>query len=82
MHVICAIDFPGPLDLDGTAHHVTILARRPQLLLDANVALARANLTVLGEEDFLNPALKAGFTELSTRVASSDYIRSLLPHDR
>lgn len=50
---------------DLEKHLVAALARRPNLLMDANVALTRANLTVLGEEDFLNPAFKEGFRELS-----------------
>jgi len=50
---------------DFEAHLIAVLARRPQLLLDANVALTRANLTVLGPDDFLNPALRLGFIELS-----------------
>lgn len=50
---------------DLEKHLVAALSRRPNLLMDANVALTRANLTVLGEEDFLNPAFKEGFRELS-----------------
>ncbi len=51
--------------VDLEKHLVAALARRPNLLMDANVALTRANLTVLGEDDFLNPAFKEGFRELS-----------------
>jgi DNA primase len=50
---------------DLEAHLIAILSRRPQLLLDANVALTRANLDVLGEADFGNPALREGFRQLS-----------------
>jgi DNA primase len=51
--------------VDLEKHLVAALARMPSLLMDANVALTRAGLTVLGEEDFLNPAFKEGFRELS-----------------
>ncbi len=51
--------------VDLEKHLVAALARRPNLLMDANVALTRASLTVLGEEDFLNPAFREGFRELS-----------------
>ena len=50
---------------DLEAHLIAILSRRPPLLLDANVALTRANLDVLSEADFSNPALRAGFRQLS-----------------
>ncbi|BCX06117.1 MAG: hypothetical protein KatS3mg053_4055 [Candidatus Roseilinea sp.] len=53
---------------DLEAHLVAALWRRPQLLLDANVALTRANLDVLDERDFTNPAMREGFRQLS-RVA-------------
>jgi DNA primase len=51
--------------VDLEKHLVAALARRPNLLMDANVALTRATLTVLGEDDFLNPAFREGFRELS-----------------
>jgi DNA primase len=50
---------------DLEKHLVAALARRPNLLMDANVALTRASLTVLGEVDFVNPAFREGFRELS-----------------
>ena len=50
---------------DLEAHLIAILSQRPQLLLDANVALTRANLDVLSEADFSNPALREGFRQLS-----------------
>ncbi len=50
---------------DLETHLVAILARRPALLMDANVALTRANLEMLSQEDFTNPALRAGFVQLS-----------------
>lgn len=53
---------------DLEAHLIAALWRHPQLLLDANVALTRANLDVLDERDFTNPALREGFRQLS-RVA-------------
>lgn len=53
----------GRVDLE--LHLIAILARRPALLMDANVALTRANLEVLGVDDFLNPALRLGFVQLS-----------------
>jgi DNA primase len=56
---------PRPNGIDLEIHLVAALARKPQLLMDANVALTRANLLVLGEEDFVNPALRLGFRELS-----------------
>jgi DNA primase len=51
--------------VDLEKHLIVALARRPNLLMDANVALTRASLTVLGEEDFVNPAFREGFRELS-----------------
>ncbi|GIV85681.1 MAG: hypothetical protein KatS3mg052_2688 [Candidatus Roseilinea sp.] len=54
--------------VDLETHLIAALWRRPQLLLDANVALTRANLDVLDERDFTNPVLRAGFRRLS-RVA-------------
>ncbi len=56
---------PRTNGIDLEIHLIAALARRPQLLMDANVALARANLLVLGEDDFVNPALRLGFRELS-----------------
>ncbi len=53
----------GRVDLE--LHLISILARLPALLMDANVALTRANLEVLGVDDFLNPALRLGFVQLS-----------------
>lgn len=53
----------GRVDLE--LHLIAILARLPGLLMDANVALTRANLEVLGVDDFLNPALRLGFVQLS-----------------
>ncbi|MFN4294877.1 MAG: DNA primase [Thermoflexales bacterium] len=58
----------GAEKTDLETHLIAALWRRPQLLLDANVALTRANLDVLDERDFTNPALRAGFRRLS-RVA-------------
>ena len=57
---------PGGADLE--LHLVAALWRRPPLLLDANVALTRANLDVLSEDDFTNPAMREAFRLLS-RVA-------------
>ncbi|MCS7062143.1 MAG: DNA primase [Anaerolineae bacterium] len=51
--------------IDLELHLIALLARRPTLLMDANVALARANLEVLSAEDFVNPALRVGFNQLS-----------------
>jgi DNA primase len=65
---------PGPTSrerqgrVDLEVHLIAALWRRPPLLLDANVALTRANLDVLGEDDFMNPAMREGFRQLS-RVA-------------
>ncbi|MCS6846933.1 MAG: DNA primase [Anaerolineae bacterium] len=53
---------------DLEVHLIAGLWRQPQLLLDANVALTRANLDVLDERDFTNPAMREGFRQLS-RVA-------------
>jgi len=46
-------------------HLIAILTRQPQLLMDANVALTRANLDHLSDGDFVNPALRVGFQQLS-----------------
>ena len=51
--------------LNLEAHLLAILMQKPDLLMDANVALTRANLEVLGEADFVNPALQSGFQQLS-----------------
>ena len=45
--------------------------------MDVNVALTRANLDMLAPEDFLNPALRMGFSQLS-RAATG---QSLSPAD-
>ncbi len=50
---------------DLETHMVAVLARHPALLMDANVALTRANLDILGTDDFANPALRAGFVQLN-----------------
>jgi DNA primase len=46
-------------------HLLSILAQKPDLLMDANVVLTRHNLEVLGDKDFVNPALQMGFQQLS-----------------
>ena len=51
--------------IDLELHLIAMLARQPGLLMDANVALTRANLEVLAIEDFGNPALRLGFNQLS-----------------
>ncbi|MGQ9815886.1 MAG: toprim domain-containing protein, partial [Candidatus Roseilinea sp.] len=53
----------GRVDLE--LHLIALLARLPALLMDANVALTRANLEVLSVDDFVNPALRLGFVQLS-----------------
>jgi DNA primase len=50
---------------DLETHLVAVLARRPTLLMDANVALTRANLELLSSNDFTNPPLRMGFVQLS-----------------
>jgi hypothetical protein len=45
--------------------------------MDANVALARANLETIGEDDFVNPALAQGFRQIS-RLAMG---QQLTPND-
>jgi DNA primase len=49
-------------------HLLALLANKPALLIDANVSLTRAKLSVLGIDDFVNPAVRLGFNQLS-RVA-------------
>jgi DNA primase len=46
-------------------HLLSILAHKPELLMDANVVLTRHSLEVLGDKDFVNPALQMGFQQLS-----------------
>ena len=46
-------------------HLIAILTCSPPLLMDANVALTRANLEHLAVSDFMNPALQVGFRQLS-----------------
>lgn len=46
-------------------HLLALLANKPELLIDANVTLTRAKLPVLGPEDFVNPAVRLGFNQLS-----------------
>jgi DNA primase len=50
---------------DLETHMVAVLARRPSALMDANVALTRANLDMLSQDDFTNPALRTGFVQLN-----------------
>lgn len=50
---------------DLETYMVAVLARRPTALMDANVVLTRANLDMLSPDDFTNPALRAGFVQLS-----------------
>ncbi|HQZ99410.1 MAG TPA: DNA primase [Thermoflexales bacterium] len=52
-----------PADLE--LHLLAVLFRKPHLLMDLNVALARANLPALAMEDFSNPALRDGFRQIS-----------------
>ncbi|MBX7213120.1 MAG: DNA primase [Thermoflexales bacterium] len=54
----------GRRSADLEAHLLALLAAQPELLMDANVALSRANLEPLGVEDFHNPALRTGFFQL------------------
>ncbi len=56
-------------------HFVALLAHRPVLFQEANVALTRAKLLTVSETDFTNPGLCAGFTQLS-RVAIGGEIRN------
>jgi DNA primase len=51
--------------LDLETHVLALLWREPALMLDANVALTRANLDTLSEEDFGNPALRLAFRQIS-----------------
>ncbi len=54
----------GRRAVDLGADLLAILAQQPAMLMDANVALSRANLEPLGPEDFNNPALRTGFIQL------------------
>ena len=56
---------PGSRSLNLETHLLAVIMQKPDLLMDANVALTRANLDVLGEADFMNPALQIGFQQLS-----------------
>jgi DNA primase len=67
----------NPPVLDLEKHLLSILWQRPTLLMDANVALARANLETIGEDDFVNPALAQGFRQIS-RLAMG---QQLTPND-
>jgi hypothetical protein len=49
-------------------HFVALLAHKPELLYEANVALTRAKLLTLSADDFTNPVLQLAFNQLS-RVA-------------
>lgn len=68
----------GAHRVDLEVHLIALLWRRPQLLMDANVALTRANLSVLSEGDFSNPALREGFRALS-RIAMGASADQLTP---
>ena len=46
-------------------HLLAVLWRKPELLMDANVALTRANLDTLLESDFINPLLRLAFKQIS-----------------
>lgn len=52
-----------PADLE--LHLLAVLFRKPHLLMDLNVALARASLPALAMDDFSNPALREGFRQIS-----------------
>lgn len=67
----------NPPVIDLEKHLLSILWQRPSLLMDANVALARANLETIGEDDFVNPALAQGFRQIS-RLAMG---QQLTPND-
>ncbi|HEY3289985.1 MAG TPA: DNA primase [Anaerolineae bacterium] len=55
----------APNHPDLETYMVAVLARKPAVLMDANVVLTRANLDMLSPDDFTNPALRAGFVQLS-----------------
>lgn len=52
-----------PADLE--LHLLAVLFKKPDVLMDLNVALARANLPALAMDDFTNPALREGFRQIS-----------------
>ena len=51
--------------VDLEVHLLAVLWRKPALLMDANVALTRAGLDTLAEVDFVNPAVKVAFRQIS-----------------
>lgn len=59
---------PAQKGVNLELHLVALLHHRPSLLMDINVALTRARLTVMDVNDFANPALRVGFEQLN-RVA-------------
>jgi DNA primase len=56
---------PQARGVDLELHLLAVLWRKPELLLDANVALTRASLDTLGEDDFINPVLRVAFRQIS-----------------
>ncbi|MDW8394702.1 MAG: DNA primase [Anaerolineae bacterium] len=71
-------------------HLLALILKRPELIFDVNAALTRAGLTVLGEEDFTNPALRQGFRTLyraalgergSASDDGDDWLEMIADHD-
>ena len=78
----------GRVDLE--THLLALLWRSPALLMDANVALTRANLETLATDDFTNPALRTAFKQISRsalgqpvegHVMDDDWLGIIADHD-
>jgi DNA primase len=59
--------------IDLETHLLAVLWRKPELMMDANVALTRANLETLAGDDFVNPVLRTAFNRIA-RLAMGEQL--------
>jgi DNA primase len=64
---------PQARGVDLELHLLAVLWRKPELLLDANVALTRASLETLAEDDFINPVLRVAFRQISRTAMGREF---------
>jgi DNA primase len=61
--------------IDLETHLLAILWRKPELMMDANVALTRANLDTLSMEDIVSPVMRQAFRQIS-RMAMGEALQA------
>ncbi len=66
--------------VDLEAHLLAILWRKPELMMDANVALTRANLDTLSMEDFAGAVMRQAFRQIS-RMAMGEPLQATAEDD-